>query len=332
MLSAADSSYSLSAPRHTPPDPRMRIPFRHRRPIYLLLSTLPLLAASGGSTARLAPPEPNPYSEALLRTVRSLARAVPGELPTAVGYLSVQDDSSLESDGVDGAPHVRIYQVTPVFQVRYHQGWVMVDAGYDHEQAGNTGTFFEDRYNQILAALRGARLIVITHEHGDHVGTLVLPAVARDVAFKTMLTKQQEQTLVFKPRPGARLDAATARRFLVVDYERALPIAPGVVLIRAPGHTPGSQMVYVKLASGREMILVGDVVWHMAGIEMQHQKPDSTSAQMREDRTTLEQQVAWLKTTVEPAGVAIAVSHDGTELQALARQGVLSDGLDLSTP
>jgi len=48
--------------------------------------------------------------------------------------------------------------------------------------------------------------------------------------------------------PGSGFGAS--RRFIVVDYERALPIAPGVVLVRAPG-LRRSQIVYVKLASGR---------------------------------------------------------------------------------
>ncbi len=229
------------------------------------LALLATLAAAG--TERVGAQNANPYAEGLLQDVRALGKAVPGELPTSIGYLSVQDDSTPESDAVAGAPHVKVYEVTPAFQIRFPHGWVMVDATYDKQAAGNSGTFFLDRYEQIVAALRGARLIVITHEHGDHVGTLTQPAVERDVAFKTMLTKQQVQTLLDHPRPSAELDAASARRFLVIDYQRALPIAPGVVLIRAPGHTPGSQMVYVKLASGREVVLVGDVVWHNAGIE-----------------------------------------------------------------
>jgi glyoxylase-like metal-dependent hydrolase (beta-lactamase superfamily II) len=316
----------------------------HRATALVLAAMVPLVAAprhpiDGPASERVSvpsrstvAPEANPFTDALLHSVRGLAHAVPGELPTAVGYLSVQDDSSLESDAVDSAPHTKIYQVTPVFQIRFPKGWVMVDGAYSQKEAGTNGKFFPDRFDQVVAALRGARLVVITHEHGDHVGTILLPEVVRDVAPHTLLTKQQEQTLVFKPRPGVKLDAATARRFLVVDYERLLPIAPGVVLVRAPGHTPGSQMVYVKLASGREIMLVGDVVWHMAGIDLQHQKPDSTSQQMREDRAPLEQEVGWLKHTVQPAGIAIAVSHDGTALQTMVTKGILSSGLDMSAP
>jgi len=275
----------------------------------------------------------NPYTDSLLATVRLLAHAVPGELPSAVGYLSVVDDSTPESDAVEGAPKTRTFEVTPVFQVRFRTGWVMVDAGMSHQATGKDGTYHQDNYDKAQSALRRARLIVATHEHYDHVDGVINSPYFGDVAPRTMLTEAQLHTLLGKPGSGSGgLDSARARRFIVVDYERGLPIAPGMVLIRAPGHTPGSQIVYVKLASGRELMLIGDIVWHHAGLDMQRQKPDSTSRQMSEDRTMLGYEMAWLKSTVAPAGIAVVVSHDGTALRELARRGVVSEGLDLSAP
>ena len=32
------------------------------------------------------------------------------------------------------------------------------------------------------------------------------------------------------------------------------------------GYTPGSQMVYVKRADGREILFLGDVAWQMSNI------------------------------------------------------------------
>jgi glyoxylase-like metal-dependent hydrolase (beta-lactamase superfamily II) len=289
------------------------------------------LCIAAGATPLQA--QANPYSDSLLIAVRALAHAVPGELPMAVGYLSVADDSAPESDAVDGAPKTRFFEVTPAFQVRYRAGWVMVDAGMSHEAAGPDGTYHQDRYDQIQTALRKARLIVATHEHGDHIDGVLRSPNAGQVAAKTMLTTAQLHTLLSKP-PTDRgtLDSARARRYIVVDYDRVLPIAPGIVLIRAPGHTPGSQIVYVKLASGRELMLVGDIAWHHAGIDMQRQKPDSVSRELGEDRVSIGEQLAWLKNTVAPAGIALAVSHDGAALRTLARRGILNEGLELNAP
>jgi glyoxylase-like metal-dependent hydrolase (beta-lactamase superfamily II) len=39
----------------------------------------------------------------------------------------------------------------------------------------------------------------------------------------------------------------------------AQAVAPGVVVIPAPSHTPGSQMIFVRLANGREYLFTGDI-------------------------------------------------------------------------
>lgn len=273
-----------------------------------------------------------PYTKDLLASIRSLAGSIPGELPIAVGYVSVQDDSSPASNAVEGAPPSNLFDVNPAFQVQYRRGWIMVDAGYGEEASRDIfGHYHPDHYDQIVRGLKGAHLIVVTHEHGDHVGSLLQPDIARQVAYKTILTRQQVETLLHDPRTHG-FDEGSAQRFLVVDYRQLLPVAPGVVLIRAPGHTPGSQLVYVKLASGRELMLIGDVVWRMVGLELQHQKPDSVSTLLGEDRTAIGQEMAWLKTVVAASGITVVVSHDGSELHALAREGVLHEGFDLSSP
>ena len=36
-------------------------------------------------------------------------------------------------------------------------------------------------------------------------------------------------------------------------------VAPGVVVVPAPGHSPGSQLIFVRLANGQELLFAGDV-------------------------------------------------------------------------
>jgi glyoxylase-like metal-dependent hydrolase (beta-lactamase superfamily II) len=265
-----------------------------------------------------------------LVTARGLVHAVPGDLPTSIGYLIIVDDSNPLSDAVENAPKTIVKSPDPVFQVRYPHGWLMVDAAMDRALAtapGSTGKFLDDAYTRMVAALRGAGLIVITHEHGDHIGTVAHSSVADELAPKTILTRQQMESLLHRPKVTfTPFDSTKANRYIVIDYDRELPIAPGVVLIKAPGHTPGAQVVYVKLASGREVILSGDVAWHRLGIETGKEKPDSTSKQMAEDRTAIAGELAWLH-QAEQAGVSVVVSHDGEQLKTFARQGILTEGL-----
>jgi glyoxylase-like metal-dependent hydrolase (beta-lactamase superfamily II) len=267
--------------------------------------------------------------DSLLTTVRALGGAVPGELPIAVSYLNAYEDSGTVGNAVDGAGSSKAFSVTGVFQVRFRHGWIMVDAAMDSAALHRGRSFKADNFAQIETALEKANLIVITHEHVDHVQPLVKGPIADQVAPHTLLTREQVETLLTKPKVAfTSMDSSQVSRYLVVEYERALPIAPGVVLIKAAGHTPGSQMVYVKLASGKEMILVGDIAWRVLGIDSQRQKPDSTSRFMSEDRTAIGKQLAWLK-NVQAQGISVVVSHDGTQLQTLAKRGVLSEGLVL---
>lgn len=98
------------------------------------------------------------------------------------------------------------------------------------------------------------------------------------------------------------------------------------MLIKAPGHTPGSQVVYIKLASGREVILSGDVTSNRLGIETEKQRPDPAHCIAAEDRAAIAGELAWLH-QAEQAGVSVVVSHDGEQLKAFAREGILSEGL-----
>jgi glyoxylase-like metal-dependent hydrolase (beta-lactamase superfamily II) len=291
-----------------------------------------MMAVVVAGTTRSLQAQDSAFSGALLRDVRARARAIPGPLPQSVGYLSAQEDSAQASDAVTNAQGVRMLELTPVFQIRYKDGWIMVDGAMDRAMATrNPKTQFNDSaYARIQAALRGAGLIVATHEHLDHVGTLVKSSIAAEIAPHTLFTRQQIETMVSSPKIAfISLDSAAARRYLVVDYDRLLPIAPGVVLIRAAGHTPGSQMVYVRLANGREIMLIGDVAWLHLGVQVQNQKPDSVSQKLHEDRVAIAQQLAWLKYSVEGSGITVVVSHDGAELILLAHQGILTPGLDL---
>ncbi len=292
-----------------------------------------MIAGIAGSVTPLYA-QANLYSDGLLERVRGLAQATPGSLPVSVRFLSVQDDSGSLSNLVDGAAKTKILEMDPVFQIRYGSGWIMVDAGITRAAAGKEGTFYQDRYDRIQSAIAHAGLIVLTHEHIDHIGGLLEPTVPAAVAARTMLNRAQVHTLTSDKSAGGvpGFTTAAAQRYLIFDYDLLLPIGPGVVLIWAPGHTPGSQMVYVRLASGREMILAGDIVWNMAGLELAHQKPDSVSRQMHEDRTTIQQQMAWLKNSAIPAGISVVVSHDGAEIKSLAQRGVLTEGLELSSP
>jgi glyoxylase-like metal-dependent hydrolase (beta-lactamase superfamily II) len=111
-------------------------------------------------------------------------------------------------------------------------------------------------------------------------------------------------------------------------YDQYQAIAPGVVLIKAPGHTPGSQMVYVQTANGAELLLIGDVAWHSRNIELQRERARlMTMVFIKEDRRAVFGQLAALKRLHEaqPA-IHIVPGHDGPVIESLIAAGVLKRG------
>src|SRR5262249_41940378 len=78
--------------------------------------------------------------------------------------------------------------------------------------------------------------------------------ITMDVADCMMNTPHRPH---LKPAPQA------LERFIILDYPQYYPVAPGVVLIRSPGHSPDSQMVFIRLQSGREILHSVDSAWIM---------------------------------------------------------------------
>jgi glyoxylase-like metal-dependent hydrolase (beta-lactamase superfamily II) len=274
----------------------------------------------------------SPYSDALLPAIRRAATIVPGDPPKSLHVLTFNRAKSPISEMIENAPSDPIAVANVVFQIVYSHGWIMVDAGMDKELSDAGEEFLQERYDRAQLALRDARMVVVTHEHHDHVAGVIRSPYLSEIERKTILNRAQVQTLLDHPNnPAIKLDRERAARYLVVDYDLLLPIAPGVVLIKAPGHTPGSQMVYVRLASGQEILLAGDVAWLMLGIEKRLQKPESASKMYGEDREAIRPQLEWLH-GLAAQKVIVVVCHDAPWFATLIRRGILKDDLDLRRP
>ena len=114
-----------------------------------------------------------------------------------------------------------------------------------------------------MTAIKAASQIVITHEHPDHIAGLTdYPGDIRELHSSLRLTVEQVTDPVASGGlafPRGALDGYTP-----ISYQDVMPIAPGVALIKAPGHTRGSQMIYVRLESGAEYLFIGDIAWNFA--------------------------------------------------------------------
>ena len=268
-----------------------------------------------------------PQWRASLPSIRATAALIPGRRPRHVNVLKFAESRRTKNFSIKGAPADPSVQARTAFQVMYADGFIMVDAGMDQQVHRFFGRGVEEPYDmaaagQLERALTRARLIVVTHEHGDHVAGVIHTSRARELAAKTILTRSQVQTLLTTPQmPEIKLTEEMAARYLVVDYDRYLPLAAGIVLIKAPGHTPGSQMVYLVLESGREYLLIGDAAWHMDGVRFMKGKD---APWITEDQNAVTSQLQWLNelSRSEPRLVIVA-SHDDEEHADLIRKGML---------
>ncbi len=163
-----------------------------------------------------------------------------------------------------------------VLVVRSGGQTILVDAGLGGEFPGfpRAGQF------PLRLAAAGIDLasvtdVVLTHMHMDHVGGLLVDAVrnqlrpdlrihvaAAEVAFWALPDFSQTSM----PAPVPDVLRSTAKRFLdtyhsrLRTFEESCEVAPGVVVSRTGGHTPGPSVV--RLASGDERLtFAGDAIF-----------------------------------------------------------------------
>jgi glyoxylase-like metal-dependent hydrolase (beta-lactamase superfamily II) len=295
------------------------------------------MAACVVVAARLSDAQPmlgeSSYPPELLARVRTAAAAIPGAPPSRINYLKFAESHRPMSDIIEGGGPERYVSARTAFQVVYPSGTVMIDAGMDqivHKffGFGREEPYWPERNAAIQQALLQASLIVMTHEHGDHIAGVIRSDVRKQLAGKTLLTGEQALSLIGSPQlPEIQLTTEMMRDYILIGYDSYMPVAPGIVLIKAPGHTPGHQMVYVRLGDGREFLLIGDVGWSLDNVTQQKLRPAATMRRINEDGAALMQQLRWIKGVMDQDKLIIIPSHDDTLLQDLAARNVIGGEL-----
>ena len=273
------------------------------------------------------------YDADLIQRIRAAAQAVPGSAPTAINYTKYAESIRKWSDLIEDGSDDPCKMARTAFQIIYPDGWIMVDAGMDKQvhhffEKDGAQPFDQAKADSVRYAVENSKLILITHEHGDHVAGVVRTANTGSVPRKTILTRQQLNALINKPQmPEIELNQEKSKQYVVTDFNTILPVAPGVVLIKAPGHTPGEIMIYTRLQNGQEYLFTGDVSWTYKGIADKKLKPKSERERVGEDGDQVEDQISWLNDLLNKEKVTMLVSHDDIMLPQYAAQGIIGNGL-----
>jgi glyoxylase-like metal-dependent hydrolase (beta-lactamase superfamily II) len=176
-------------------------------------------------------------------------------------------------------------------------------------------------YARLQAALSNASAILFTHEHEDHVGGVAKAANFPALASKILLTQEQLSSPKLKREdfaPGA------LESLKPLSYSGLHLVAPGVVLQKAPGHSLGSQLVYVELASGARYLFVGDIAWTAENIDQQIGRPGLATLLMKEDRGLVAAQLQALKEL--PKDVHLVIAHDPVLFERDVKAGLFHQG------
>jgi glyoxylase-like metal-dependent hydrolase (beta-lactamase superfamily II) len=258
-----------------------------------------------------------------MEEIRRLAAAPTSDLPLHVTFAKISDNTFpavilVAGDGFDDAVISRYS-----FQIVYPSGHVVLETGMTREQSTyfEGGNFYAAAFERAMTAMETADLIIATHEHLDHIGALTVHPKLREIADKVLITREQLDW-------AEKLQGATFPDWFVADYEPLefddlYRAAPGLVLIKSAGHTPGSLMAFVAFADGTEALFVGDIVHAMANVTREIARPRFMSDFIiGEDRPALLDQIRALVDlqASEPA-LRFVVSHDGAQIEAYRADG-----------
>jgi glyoxylase-like metal-dependent hydrolase (beta-lactamase superfamily II) len=277
--------------------------------------------------------EEQPFA-ADLAAIRRLAHLLPGAKPVAVNGIRVAASIRPNKFVIAGGDDTPITMPRTVFQAVYPDGTVMIDSGMDKETHDSFSTpdkrepYFPEAFAKVQQALNQARMIVLTHFHADHAAGVTQAANYDELAAKTIVSGETAKCLLTTPhKPHLAMTAERVEQLNIVDYRQYLPVAPGMVLIKANGHSADHQMVYIALQSGREILHSVDVGWVMENIRQVRGK---AAPWVKEDVPAVMGQLRWLNSVLrsEP-NVTLLVTHDDALFDAEAKSGIIGADLKL---
>ena len=268
-----------------------------------------------------------------MTAVRRLADAGVADLPVAIRVETIGHFLVPEIIIIAGGGWQKLDMPVSAYEIVYKDHTVIVDSAFNADVAKEMGAevFDDAAYARLGAALAAAQLIIVTHEHPDHVGGLLAQPNLKDLMGKARLTQVQVTELKKAIREAQfsklHVSSNVFDGYQGIDDEPYQTIAPGVVLIKAPGHTPGSQMVYVKRADGQEILFLGDVAWQMRNIDKVRERARLATWLSDEDREAVMGEFVELHRlhSAEP-NLNMMPGHDSAELTRFLKAGLLTKG------
>ncbi|GAA0297136.1 hypothetical protein GCM10009087_03650 [Sphingomonas oligophenolica] len=263
-----------------------------------------------------------------IAAIRAEAARIPGDKARLIQVETVSHSWKPGIAMVAGTGWAKIDLVRNSYRLVFPTGSIIIDTGFDPKTAAadKVDRFDDAAYRRVQAALDGAMRIVVTHEHADHIGGLLAsPHLPRLLPHTILNPEQFAESGRSAPLAWPKGSRAG---FRPLDYQGMIAIAPGVVLIRAPGHTPGSQMVYVQRADGQEYLFMGDVASEADNVRLERIRSRLVTDFMTHDdrRAVMLQTMALHRLAAAEPRIALVPGHDAVATAAFERSGLLVPG------
>lgn len=238
------------------------------------------------------------FTAAKLEFTPLAAESLPPASPPADMTISALPTGSMESKAFfafrgGGYGDKRDFTMT-AFLVHHPKGDLLFDAGFGRKLEEHTKTM-PWLMRQITTytgghpvgdqmASSGYRTdnlagVVLTHAHWDHVSGLdsLPPNVSVWVshAERSFISSRTPMTALINSFENVNYKEYRFDGGPYLGFPSSFDVwgDGSIVLVPAPGHTPGSIIVFINLPSGNRYALLGDLVWQSEGVDLPAERP-----------------------------------------------------------